>query len=165
MMTVSLIWAMDDNGLIGRDNQLPWSLPADMRWFRQHTLGKTIVMGRKTYDSIGRPLPERRNLVLTQQQGLSIEGCEVVHSLEQALQVLPDRQIDELMVMGGAQVYHLALPLAQRLYVTRIHAAFEGDAWFPQFNWDQWREIERTDHQPDEKNAYPYSFSIYERQV
>ena len=140
---------------------MPWHLPADMAWFRQHTLGKSVLMGRKTFDSIGKPLPNRRNIILTRQQDLTIEGCEVVHSLDEVAKQFDG---DELMVMGGAEVYALALPLAKRLYCTKIEAEFEGDAWFPKLDMSRWSLIESESHQPDEKNKYPYRFEIFQRQ-
>jgi len=159
--TLSLIWAMDNNRLIGKDNALPWKLPADMAWFKASTMGKPILMGRKTYESIGRPLPGRTNLILTRQTGLKIDGCRVIHSLDEALVTVPDA--DEIMVMGGAEIYALLLDQADRLYITEIDGAFEGDAWFPEFDRDQWQEIRRESHQPDEKNAYAYAFIMLER--
>lgn len=152
---------MDRNRLIGKENALPWRLPADMAWFKQSTMGKPVLMGRKTYESIGRPLPGRTNLILTRQQGLVIEGCRVVHSLEEALDAVADA--DEVMVMGGAEIYGLLLAHADRLYITEIDAEFEGDAWFPEFSREGWHETHREAHAPDEKNAYPYSFLIMER--
>ena len=140
---------------------MPWHLPAVMAWFRQHTLGKSVLMGRKTFDSIGKPLPNRRNIILTRQQDLTIEGCEVVHSLDEVAKQFDG---DELMVMGGAEVYALALPLAKRLYCTKIEAEFEGDVWFPKLDMSRWSLIESESHQPDEKNKYPYRFEIFQRQ-
>ena len=158
---LSLIWGMDRNRLIGKENGLPWRLPADMAWFKATTMGKPILMGRKTYESIGRPLPGRTNLILTRQSNLKIEGCTVIHSLAEALAAVPDAQ--EIMVMGGAEIYALLLDDAERLYITEIDAAFEGDAWFPEFDSSQWHEIHREMHQPDEKNLYPYAFITMER--
>ncbi|RMG92859.1 MAG: dihydrofolate reductase, partial [Zetaproteobacteria bacterium] len=143
-------------------NQLPWHLPADLAWFRKHTLGKPVLMGRKTYESIGHPLPERKNLVLTTDVKLRIPGCTTVHSLAQAFHTCAG-QASELMVIGGAEVYRLALPQAQRLYITEVHGRFDGDAWFPSFDRRQWQEVYREDHTPDAKNAWPYSFTILER--
>jgi len=160
-MKLSLIWAMDRNRLIGRENALPWALPADMAWFKQHTMGKPILMGRKTYASIGRALPGRTNLVLTRQTDLHIDGCVVVHSLADARAAAADA--DEIMVIGGAEIYTLLMDQAERLYITEIAAAFEGDAWFPPFDRNDWQEVSRHNHEPDEKNIYPYSFSILER--
>lgn len=158
---LSLIWAMDNNRLIGRDNALPWKLPADMAWFKKSTMGKPILMGRKTYESIGRPLPGRTNLILTRQQGLTLEGCSVIHSVDEVLTMVPDA--DEIMVMGGAEIYALLLPQADRLYITEIDGSFEGDAWFPDFDRSHWQEISRENHLPDDKNRYPYAFITMER--
>ncbi len=158
-MMISLIWAQDKNGLIGAGGKLPWRLPADMTWFKKNTMGKPILMGRKTFDSIGRPLPGRTNIVITSQE-IKIEGCMVVHSLDEAIAVAG--KMVELMVIGGAQIYKLALPHANRLYITQIHAAFEGDTYFPALDTSEWRKTFHENHEPDEKNIYPYSFRIKE---
>lgn len=158
--TLSLIWAMDRNRLIGNHNALPWQLPADMQWFRRQTMGKPVLMGRNTFDSIGRPLPGRLNLVLTRQP-IGIDGCTVVHTFDEAVQAAGGA--DELMVIGGAEIYSMALPLAERLYFTEIDAAFDGDAWFPAFDATAWHEVFCERHDADEKNAYPYRFRILER--
>ena len=158
---LSLIWAMDEKRLIGCDNRLPWNLPADMQWFRRQTMGKPVLMGRKTFDSIGRPLPGRLNLIMTRQQGLEIEGCTVVHSLAEAVAAAGDAE--EIMVIGGAEIYARLLPMARRLYMTRIEHAFEGDAWFPDFDESEWNLVYREMHAVDEKNAWSCSFMILER--
>jgi len=158
---VSLIWAMDRNRLIGKDNALPWKLPADMQWFRKQTMGKPVLMGRKTFDSIGKPLPGRKNIILSRQAGLSIEGCHVVVSLSEAKSIAADT--DEIMVIGGSEIYALLLPEADRLYCTEIEATFDGDTWFPAFGEDEWKQTFVETHEPDESNAYPYRFLIYER--
>jgi len=157
---ISLIWAQDKNGLIGAGGQLPWRLPADMAWFKKNTMGKPVLMGRKTFDSIGRPLPGRTNIVLTSQD-IDITDCTIVHSLEEAIAVADEMK--ELMVMGGAQIYKLALPQADRLYITQIHAILNGDTYFPAFNKSEWWETFRENHEPDEKNMHPYSFRMLER--
>ncbi len=161
MTRLSLIVAMDENGLIGRDNDLPWRLPNDLRYFKQTTMGKPIVMGRKSYESIGKPLAGRQNIVLTRDPDWQAQGCTVVTGLDAAVQAAADA--GEVMVIGGAQVYEQALPLAQRIYLTRIHARFEGDTWFPALPADQWREVSRQDHAADERNAWPHSFLVLER--
>ncbi|MFQ5345349.1 MAG: type 3 dihydrofolate reductase [Mariprofundus sp.] len=158
---ISFIWGQDRNRLIGRDNTLPWKLPADMAWFKKSTMGKPILMGRKTYESIGRPLPGRTNLILSRQADLQIDGCTVVHSLDEAKAAVPGAE--EIMVMGGAEIYTLLFDQAGRLYITEIDAEFEGDAWFPAFDRRCWQEIFHEPHRPDEKNPYPYAFSILER--
>jgi len=160
---ISLIWAQDENGLIGKGNALPWRLPADMAWFRKQTMGKPILMGRKTFESIGKPLPGRTNLILTRQAGFTAEGCTVVHSLEEAKAAAGDA--GEIMVMGGAEVYALALPEAERLYCTQVHAVFEGDAWFPAFDTGEWSEVLCQKHGPDERNACACTFRIMERRA
>jgi len=157
---LSLIWAMDENRLIGRDNQLPWRLSADLQWFRKQTMGKPVLMGRKTFDSIGKPLPGRQNIIITRQD-MEIEGCTVVHSLAEARASAVDAQ--EIMVIGGAEIYSRLLDTADRLYFTQIHDTFEGDTWFPEFDLSDWQEIHCETHQPDEKNAYAYSFKILQR--
>jgi dihydrofolate reductase len=161
-MNISLIWAMGDNRVIGLENRLPWKLPADMKWFRQHTLGKPIVMGRKTFESFGgKPLPERKNIVITKDENYTAEGITVVHSIDEALAAAGD--VDEVMIIGGMSFYEQMLPRADRLYMTVIHYEFAGDAWFPTFDMSKWHDVERHDHAPDEKNRYSYSFVILER--
>lgn len=162
-MKISLIWAMDRHRLIGRENALPWKLPADMAWFKKNTMGKPILMGRKTYESIGRPLPGRVNLILSRQRDLQIAGCSVVGSLAEAQAEVPDA--DEIMVMGGAEIYALLIDQADCLYITEIDAVFEGDAWFPDFDRNDWQEVERFSYQADEKNCFPYIFMKLERKT
>ncbi|HHJ81092.1 MAG TPA: type 3 dihydrofolate reductase [Candidatus Tenderia electrophaga] len=161
-MKISIIAAMADNRVIGINNQLPWNLPADMKWFRQQTMGKPVLMGRKTYDSIGRPLPKRRNIVISRDESLKIEGCEVVNSTDAAFLLCADEK--EIMIIGGASFYEQTLPQTNRLYLTLVHSEIiEGDAWFPKIDFNQWRETERIDHTADEVNAFDYSFLILER--
>jgi len=160
-MKISIIAAMADNRVIGINNQLPWDLPADMKWFRQNTMGKPVLMGRKTYDSIGRPLPKRRNIVISRDKSLKIEGCEVVSSAAAAFQICHNEA--EVMIIGGASFYEQTLPQADRLYLTLVHSEIDGDAWFPEIDFDQWQELERIDHQANEANAFDYSFLILER--
>ncbi len=161
-MLISLIWAMDDNRLIGVDNRLPWKLPADMQWFRRHTLGKTIVMGRKTFESFGgKPLPQRTNIVVTHDKNYQAPGAVVVHSIEEALQAAAGEQ--ELFIIGGASFYAQLLPRAERLYITHVHGAFSGDAWFPPVEMGQWHEVCREESAIDAQNGYACTFTIYER--
>lgn len=161
-VTLSIIVAMSDDRVIGLDNKLPWHLPADLQWFRRHTLGKTVVMGRKTFESIGKALPGRTNIVVTHEVGFEAPGCKVVHSIDAALAAAA-QEGDEVMVMGGASFYAQLLPRADRMYLTLVHGCFAGDAWFPRYVDAEWRSVERSDHEPDEKNPYPYSFLIMER--
>lgn len=160
-MIISIIAAMADNRVIGIDNQLPWNLPADMKWFRQHTMEKPVLMGRKTYDSIGRPLPKRRNIIISRDKSLAIDGCEVVSNIDDALGLCADET--EVMIIGGASFYEQMLPRADRLYLTLVHTTVDGDAWFPEIDFDNWHEAKRIDHPADEANAFACSFVILER--
>ena len=161
-MMISLIWAMGDNRVIGSENRLPWKLPADMQWFRKQTLGKPVIMGRKTFESFGaKPLPERLNIVVTKNRSYIAEGAVVVHSIDEAFAVVDSAE--EVMIIGGAAFYEQALPLADRLYMTLIHHEFDGDTRFPIFDSDQWHEVLREDHESDHKNPYSYSFVILEK--
>ena len=160
---ISIVVAMDRNRLIGRGNALPWHLPADLAHFKSVTMGKPILMGRKTYESIGRPLPGRHNIVITRNAGFAASGCTVVTSVEAALAAAG--AVPEIMLIGGAQLYAELLPRVGRIYVTRIDAAFEGDAWFPALDDGDWVETARSDHDPDERNPYPYSFRVLERRA
>ena len=160
-MRIALIAALDRNGLIGRDNALPWQLPADLQHFKTLTLGKPILMGRLTWESLGRPLPGRHNIVLTRDPDYRAEGATVVDSIEAALAAAGEAE--EVMVIGGGAFYRAMLPRAARLYLTRIDAEFEGDAWFPEIDLDEWHETAREAHAPDERNPHPYAFVTLER--
>lgn len=160
-MRISAIVAMSENRVIGNDNQLPWHLPADLKYFKKITVGNSILMGRKTYESIGRPLPERNNIIVTRDAHFKAPGCLVVNSLETALASVAEQK--EIFVIGGAMLYQQMLPRIQRLYVTQIHQDFVGDTYFPQMDMNDWQEAERVDHEPDEKNVYRYSFIVLDR--
>lgn len=160
-MLVSIIAAMDRNRLIGNKNQLPWHLPADLAHFKRVTMGKPVIMGRKTYESIGRPLPGRTNIVLTRSADFHAEGVLTATTLEQALEIAAGEA--EVMVIGGSSIYELVLPKADRLYLTYIEHAYQGDAWFPEFDQQQWRVSASEQHTADEKNPCNYSFITYER--
>jgi len=166
-MEISLIWAMAENRLIGRDNTLPWRLPSDMRHFMNVTMGKPVLMGRKTFESMKAALPGRTNIVLTRDQAWQREGVKVVHDLQSAIdlaeqQCLIDGQ-DEVMIIGGADIYALALPLATRLYVTHVHASPAGDVFFPEFDWSDWRLVEEQHFAADEKHSADFTIALYER--
>ena len=153
---------MTDDRVIGINNSLPWKLPSDMKWFRQQTLGKPILMGRRTFESFGaRPLPERTNIIVTRDRDYQAEGAVVVHSIEAALQAAGE--VEEIMIIGGASFYAQMLPQAQRMYLTRVHAKIAGDAWFPEFDASDWRQVKRIDCEADERNAYAHSFIILQR--
>ena len=158
---VSLIVAMAQNGVIGRDNALPWRLPADLKRFKAFTLGKAILMGRETFESICKPLPERANLVLTRDRAWYAAGVIVVHSVEQALAQAGATQ--ELVAIGGAQIYRLVLPFARRIYLTHVHADVPGDTFFPDFDATQWDDVECHPHPADDEHAYPVTFVTLER--
>jgi dihydrofolate reductase len=155
-MKITIVVAMAANRVIGKDNSLPWHLPADLKHFKQLTLGKPVVMGRKTYESIGRPLPERTNIVVTRDRDYAAPGCVVVHSLEGALEAAGESA--EVMVIGGAGLYRQILPRTDTIHLTRVHAEFEGNTVFPELNEADWHEVSRTDCAPDEKNPWAYSF-------
>jgi dihydrofolate reductase len=156
-----MIVAMAQNGVIGRDNALPWRLPRDLKHFKAYTLGKPILMGRKTFESIGRPLPGRANLVLTRDPSWFAAGVIVVHSVEAALEQASGR--DELVAIGGAEIYRLVLPLARRIYLTHVQADVPGDTFFPAFDSSQWADLESSMHPADEEHAYPLTFVTLER--
>lgn len=159
---ISLIAALTPQRVIGIENRLPWRLPADMQWFRQHTLGKPIVMGRKTFESFGgKPLPKRTNIVITRDSDYHAEGAVVVHSIDEAIETAG--AVDELMIIGGASFYEQTLPRADRLYLTYVDANIDGDAWFPDFDPNDWQEIERHHHPADDQNPYPHDYVILDR--
>jgi dihydrofolate reductase len=157
---ISLIVACDENRLIGRGGSLPWRLPNDLKHFKALTLDKIVLMGRKTWDSLGRPLPQRDNWVLTRDPDFSPAGCRVFHRLDQAMAA---HAAGELMVIGGAELYRQTLPLAQRIYLTQVHAREQGDTWLPDFSGFSFSEFASEHHPADERHAYPYSFLTLQR--
>lgn len=159
--TITLVVAATDAGVIGRDNAMPWHLPADLAHFKQLTMGKPIVMGRRTFESIGRPLPGRLNVVVTRDQGWHAAGVTVAHSFEAALAACS--AVPEVMIIGGAQLYAAALPRAQRIHFTQIHADIPGDTRFTALDPAQWREVARVERAPDARNAHALSFLTLER--
>jgi dihydrofolate reductase len=159
-MTVSIIVAIAKNRAIGKDNKLLWYLPNDLKHFKDVTSGHTVIMGRKTFDSVGKPLPRRRNIVVTRQD-ISIEGCEVVKSIEAALALCAHE--DEVFIVGGAEIYRQAIPLTNRIYLTIIDQEFDGDTFFPELEAGDWQETQRENLEPDDKNKYSYSFITLER--
>lgn len=161
-MILSAIVAVARNGVIGKDNTLPWRLPADLQFFKKTTSGHHIILGRKNYEDIRRPLPNRVNLVLSRQEGYQAPGCVVLPSLEQAIQFAEDAGETECFVIGGAEIYRQAMPLLQRLYITTIEEDFEGDVVLPDLGTG-WRLEWSESHLPDEKNPWPYRFCRYER--
>lgn len=160
---LSLIAAMSQNHVIGRDNELPWHLPADLKHFKAITMGKPILMGRKTYESIGRPLPGRLNLILSRQTDLDIDGCTVVATVNRAIELAMKIGANELIIIGGAQLYAQTIDQADCLYLTMVQTTLEGDAFFPEFNPSEWSLVESQSCRADENNAYDYNFLRYQR--
>ena len=160
-MNISIIVAISENNAIGKDNQLLWHLPADLKHFKAITSGHPIIMGRKTYESIGKPLPNRRNIIITRQKGLEIPGAEVVNSIPNALSLCSTT--DEVFIIGGAEIYKSALTFTNRIYLTTIHQHYEADAFFPTLVNEDWTTINKEYHPADEKNSVAYTFSTLQR--
>jgi len=159
--TITLIVAVADNGVIGRDNTLPWHLPDDLKRFKRLTMGKPIVMGRKTFDSIGKPLPGRQNIVVTRDTNYRRDGVTVVHDADAALRAAG--AVPEIMVIGGAELFRTLLPRAGRLHLTRVHGNIDGDVVWPALDERAWRVVERESHSADERHAWPMTFEVWER--
>lgn len=161
-MTVTLIAAVAANGVIGSNNDLPWRLPAEMKYFTQNTLGKPVLMGRKTFESLLKPLKDRKNVILSRTLEAAPEGCELVRTVTEALEKYGE---DELMVIGGADIYSQMLDVADRMLLTEIGHSFEGDCYFPTFDRKEWELVSSTPGIQDEKNVWPFTFCVYERAV
>jgi len=162
-MKLILIAAVANNNVIGGDNKLLWHLPADLKRFKKITMGHTLIMGRKTFESIGKALPGRKTIIVTRQKDFKAEGCEIVPDIKEA--ICKVREESEVFVAGGGEIYRQIINLhyARRIYITRVYANFEGDSFFPYIDPEKWELIEREDHQPDDKNPYPYAFLKYKR--
>lgn len=156
---ISLMVAHDPNHVIGKDNKLPWHIPEDLAYFKKHTVGKGMVMGRNTYESIGRPLPKRRNIIVTRNKDYQAEGADVVHTIEDAIR-LAENVHEEVMVIGGEQIFQSVLPIADRLYITLIHKNFEGDTYFPEYG-DEWKLVSESAQQLSGNT--PFSYLVFER--
>jgi dihydrofolate reductase len=161
-MILSLIAATGKNGELGKDNKLLWNLPSDMKHFREMTSGHPVIMGRKTFESIGHPLPKRRNIIITRDTTYTHEGVEIVHSTEQALSLFTNSD-EEIFCIGGAEIYNLLFNKADKLYITEVDQEFEADAFFPRIHEDTWQEISRDPHETDSDHMAPYSFVTYVR--
>ena len=153
-MIISLIAAMGKNRVIGKNNSLPWHLPAEMKFFKETTKNKPVIMGRKTFESIGKPLPNRKNIIITRDQNFMADGCTVVNSVDEALK---ESEGNEVMIIGGAQIYKEFLSKANKIYLTIIDENFDGDTFFPEYNEDEWEEIKHEIHEPDEENKYKFT--------
>ncbi len=160
-MKLSIIVAMDKNRVIGRGDALPWHISSDLKHFKKITMGKPIIMGRKTHESIGRPLPGRENIILTRDKTYQAEGCTVLNSMEEIFEHCKD--IEEVMITGGAEIYKLILEQTSNLYLTEVHTEIKGDTYFPEFDRSEWKEVSREDFKADEKNEFDYSFVLLER--
>ncbi|MBU6951836.1 dihydrofolate reductase [Hahella sp. HN01] len=160
---LSIVVARAENGAIGVENTLPWRLSNDLQYFKRVTMGKPIIMGRKTFDSIGRPLPGRTNIVVTRNKDWRHDGVSVAHSLEEAVSLAGREPVEEVMLIGGAELYRQGLAAAQRVYLTEVKTSVQGDAFFPELDPADWRETSRESHPSDEKNQYPHDFVVFER--
>jgi dihydrofolate reductase len=161
---ISFIVAMDENRVIGKDNQLPWHLPEDLKFFKRVTMGHPIGMGRKTHESIGRILPGRENIIITRQPDYQSEGCTVIHSVGDLVEYAR-KQNEEIFIIGGAEIFKETFEYADRLYITHIHDKFPGDTFFPEFDWSDWDLTSSEQGIKDEKNPYDYEFKIYDRKA
>lgn len=165
-MRVSTIVGMGNNNEIGKGNDIPWYLPADLKYFKRITSGHPIIMGRKCFESIGRPLPNRTNIIVSRNPEFYREGCILVHSIGAALSVAEDKGTDEAFIIGGGEIYRRGLPISSRLYLTNIDITVEdADVFFPKINFDYWNVISKESHQKDAKNPYDYTFQVLERKA
>ncbi len=165
-MIISLIAALTKNRVIGRDNSLPWHLPDDMKYFMQTTKAHHVIMGRKNYDSIPekfRPLPNRVNIVVTRQRDFKAPACTVVHALEEGIDISRNGGQQEVFIIGGSDMYKIALPISHRLYLTEIETELDGDTYFPEFNRAEWKETSRRHHPADDRHAFAFDFVVYDR--
>jgi len=160
-MTVTIVVAIGENNAIGKDNELLWYLPKDLRHFKTITNGHTIIMGRKTFESVKKPLPNRRNIIITRNTELSIEGAEVVHTIDEALEI--SKEDGEVFIIGGAEIYKQAMKHTDKIFLTVVHESFEADAFFPEIDTNLWEETASETHLPDEKNNLSFTFSTLER--
>ena len=162
-MILSLLVAADEKGVIGKNNQLPWHLPNDLRYFKNLTWAMPILMGRKTFESIGKPLPGRKSIVITRNKEWQHEGVETVHNIKEAINAAKRFGVKEIFIIGGAQIFQSAMETANRIYLTRIHHVFEGDVFLPPIENDKWKKVKSTYCSRDEKNLYPHTFEVWER--
>jgi dihydrofolate reductase len=162
-MTLSLLLAAAENNVIGKDNKLPWHLPNDLKYFKNLTWGMPVIMGRKTYESFGKPLRGRRNIVITRNKDWKAEGVEVVNSMEEAIELAKESAVKEIFIIGGGEIFKSSLPKADRIYLTRIYHSFDGDAFFPEIDKSKWQLTKERRCEADEKNAYAHSFQAWER--
>jgi Dihydrofolate reductase len=162
-MIISLLVAASENNVIGKDNALPWTLPSDMRYFKNQTWGLPVISGRKTYESLGKPLPGRKNIIITRNKSWTAKGTDVVHTLEEGIEKAVTFGANEVFIIGGAQVFKEAMLIANRIYITRIHHEFEGDTFFPDIDPAKWMLMKNIFCHADAKNAYSHTFQVWER--
>ncbi len=162
-MITSIIVAASENNVIGKNNRLPWHLPADLKYFKNTTWALPIIMGRKTFESIGKPLPGRHNIVITRKQDYKFDGATVVNSLHEAMKAAESNEVNEMFIIGGAELFKTTMNQAQRIYLTRVHANIDGDVFFPALNKGEWELVFENNMEADEKNEYALSFQVWEK--
>jgi dihydrofolate reductase len=162
---LSLLVAADENNLIGNQNKLPWHLPDDLKYFKNLTWAMPVIMGRKTFESVGKILPGRQNIIITRNRGWKYQGADVVHSIEDAIDLAERRSVLEIFIIGGAEIFKTSMDSADRIYMTRIHHVFEGDVYFPEISKDKWALTKEVFREKDEKNLYDHSFQVWEKRV
>jgi len=162
-VTISLIAAVSENSVIGKDNQLPWHLPTDMKYFKNITWGMPVIMGRKSFEALGKPLRGRRNIVITRNRNWRSDGVTAVQTIDQAVNLATQTDAKEIYIIGGGEIFNAAMPSADRIYLTLVHGSFEGDAFFPEIKQEEWKLTSNRDCDADEKNAYALSFQVWER--
>lgn len=162
-MIVSIVVAASTNNVIGKDNQLLWKLPNDMKFFKNTTWGMPVIMGRKTFESLGKPLTGRTNIIITRQTGYAPEGTHIARDLEEAIALAADADAREAFIIGGGEIYKLSLPYTQRIYLTRVHTTVEGDTYFPAIDEREWELLSQLDFKADDKHLYDYSFQVWQR--
>lgn len=162
-MITSIIVAASENNVIGKNNQLPWHLPADLKYFKNTTWGLPIIMGRKTFESIGKPLPGRENIIITRNSDYKATGATVVHSITGAIRVAESLDVKEMFIIGGAELFNSTLDLVQKIYLTRVHTTVGGDVFFPSLNMENWKMTSEIKMEPDEKNEFPLSFQVWDK--
>jgi len=162
-MKISAIVAIAKNNIMGKDNNIPWYLPADLKYFKKVTLGHPILMGRKTYLSIGRPLPKRTNIILTRNPFFIAANCLVVHSIQEGLEIAQEENANEVFIIGGSQIYESSMDYWDRLYLTTVDAEVEGDIIFPELDFSEWQLVSEVKHKADDKNEYDYTFKVFDR--
>lgn len=162
-MIKSIIVAVAENNIIGRDNDLVWRLPDDMKYFRRMTSGHCVIMGRKTFESFGKPLPNRTHIIITRNDDYQYEGCHIVNTLEDAFAKAKELGETEAFILGGGEIYRQSIVMSDKLYITEVHESFDGDTSFPEIDKSNWKEISRDDRDKDEQHAHDFSFVVYER--